>query len=87
MVEVQWMLQPTVPMKQVGEARTPCPKCLATDWVERPDGTAICGHCVFHTGTGASTTGDFTNCKTCLDAHWEDVMRQREKKAKKRRKK
>lgn len=62
---------PTVPTLPAGVARTPCPACREVAWWERPDGTAVCGHCVRHQAAhGPNSNGDFRWCPECCAGYW-----------------
>jgi hypothetical protein len=62
---------PPAPTLPAGAPRTACHACFATDWIERPDGTAVCMHCIRHASVSQPTTnGDFTWCPTCVADHW-----------------
>lgn len=62
------------PTLKPGQKRGKCPTCKEVDWWERPDGTAVCGHCVRHTSThGPNSNGDYAWCPQCCDAYWREV--------------
>jgi hypothetical protein len=62
------------PVLAAGKKRGPCPVCKAKDWIERPDGTAVCYHCIRHAGChGPNSNGDTRWCAICTDEYFRDL--------------
>jgi hypothetical protein len=58
-----------------GADRGPCPACHVVAWWERPDGSAVCGHCVRHVSThGPNSNGDYRWCPECCDDYWRQMV-------------